>query len=1153
MKILQVRFTNLNSLLGSQFIDFATGPLANAGIFAITGPTGAGKSTILDAITLALFGRAARYRSKPSPPDMISRGTGEAHAEVTFSVNDSKIYRASWHLAKARKRADGVIQSAKRFIFDENDKEIASGTRPCDDLIVSLTGLTPDRFFRSAMLAQGEFAKFLQADERERAELLESLTNTEIYTKISEVCYRRHEQAKQTLALQQSRIESISILSDSDVEALRASIQNERNNLHNVKQHLATLIQRVQLLEQKSALEERQRLLNQEMIEHQNRSTQFEPNLHRIQTHKRASLKLADVNMLRVLEQQKLAAVEKLQTEKLEELIAAKNYASTTSAVLEWCRSTIQTLEAEESSLEEKRFAIQYRANVLELWLSMHENQRVLFHELPEVTKSYSHVKSLEHELKSSEDNVVRIEKELAQAKTKHERAIQESESAEHDLLVNQQQLESRRALLVELLNGTSIESLQASRDLAVKNIECISQAKESFEEVARLEGEINAISPKIEELAAKTAKLVESMDLTKSQLSIAKQLEESLRMNQLQAAKIKSFEEHRLQLKEHEPCPLCGAVEHPYVHGENELPSIDEIELKLNESCANVNRLAGELAEYHQKINGISLDSRTFLVKRDSLSERKSELLKQIELACIQLQLEMLIPSELDVCLGVQRTQLSSCQNILDQVSVATKELSELESLQRILAERDASRKVILAENVFAVELLQTQLQDSRNNNERLKREHKECCNEFMSTASEWMQNISENDTCETVLAQLNQFAQTYRERHEEHTTRVGMLNELHKHLETLKQKKTKVSELLKDIESKSNRLVLELSPAAIETELVTDFDRANRLHQEKFELWQTSCSQLHHTEEHVESLTRQISVARESLQQHAVDLGFHSADDLCQSLMPLEVFESLEIERTEITSQIQNCYTRISATVSELQEITSRIAGPQDTLQADRLMIGDLENSRDQLATSLGMLEQQLAADVQAKTEVARQSADNVALEKDLETKRILNELIGSADGKKFRAYTQSLMMGYLLGNANRHLRKFNDRYELTKGLDGPLQIDVLDLHQAGMRRPLASLSGGESFLVSLALALGLSDLSGSNVQIDSLFIDEGFGTLDSASLDMAISALETLHGENKTIGVISHAEMLRERITTQVRVHKRRNGVSEIEVVG
>ena len=129
MKILQVRFANLNSLQGPQFIDFTAEPLANSGIFAITGPTGAGKSTILDAITLALFGRAARYRSKPSPPDMISRGTAEAFAEVTFSIELKNVYRASWHIARARKRIDGAVQHAKRFIFDGRNREIASGPR----------------------------------------------------------------------------------------------------------------------------------------------------------------------------------------------------------------------------------------------------------------------------------------------------------------------------------------------------------------------------------------------------------------------------------------------------------------------------------------------------------------------------------------------------------------------------------------------------------------------------------------------------------------------------------------------------------------------------------------------------------------------------------------------------------------------------------------------------------------------------------------------------------------------------------------------------------------------------------------------------------------------------------------------------------------
>ena len=164
-----------------------------------------------------------------------------------------------------------------------------------------------------------------------------------------------------------------------------------------------------------------------------------------------------------------------------------------------------------------------------------------------------------------------------------------------------------------------------------------------------------------------------------------------------------------------------------------------------------------------------------------------------------------------------------------------------------------------------------------------------------------------------------------------------------------------------------------------------------------------------------------------------------------------------------------------------------------------------------------------------------------------------RRLRELIGSHDGSKFRRYAQGMSLDILTRHANRHLATLSDRYQICRDDDQEaLNLHIEDLHQAGTKRPMASLSGGESFLASLALALGLSDLAGRNVRIESLFIDEGFGSLDPDTLEVAIAALEGLRQDNKTVGVISHVDLLKERIGTQIAVEKRAGGVSTIRII-
>ena len=148
-------------------------------------------------------------------------------------------------------------------------------------------------------------------------------------------------------------------------------------------------------------------------------------------------------------------------------------------------------------------------------------------------------------------------------------------------------------------------------------------------------------------------------------------------------------------------------------------------------------------------------------------------------------------------------------------------------------------------------------------------------------------------------------------------------------------------------------------------------------------------------------------------------------------------------------------------------------------------------------------------------------------------------LHELIGSADGKKYRNFVQGLTFEMMIGHDNRQLKKMTDRYLLIRDDAQPLELNVIDNYQAGEIRSTKNLSGGESFIVSLALALGLSQMASKNVRVDSLFLDEGFGSLDEDALDTALETLASLQHDGKLIGVISHVAAIKERISTQIQV--------------
>ncbi|MEM9017333.1 MAG: AAA family ATPase, partial [Verrucomicrobiota bacterium] len=215
MKILSVRIHNLNSLKGEHLVRFDREPLASAGLFAITGPTGAGKTTLLDAITLALYGKAARYGNESNPEHVMTRHCGECSAEVEFETT-SGIYRAAWERHRAGKKPDGKLQPPKRYIYDSHGEPLAQQIREAEQKIEALLGLNYDRFLRSVLLAQGDFARFLKAEANERAELLESLTGTTIYSRLGKLAHEEAIRRQEELNAKKAGLEQIELLNEEE-------------------------------------------------------------------------------------------------------------------------------------------------------------------------------------------------------------------------------------------------------------------------------------------------------------------------------------------------------------------------------------------------------------------------------------------------------------------------------------------------------------------------------------------------------------------------------------------------------------------------------------------------------------------------------------------------------------------------------------------------------------------------------------------------------------------------------------------------------------------------------------------------------------------------------------------------------------------------
>ncbi|MBI0426429.1 AAA family ATPase [Psychrobacter sp. NG27] len=277
-----------------------------------------------------------------------------------------------------------------------------------------------------------------------------------------------------------------------------------------------------------------------------------------------------------------------------------------------------------------------------------------------------------------------------------------------------------------------------------------------------------------------------------------------------------------------------------------------------------------------------------------------------------------------------------------------------------------------------------------------------------------------------------------------------------------------------------------------------------------------------------------------------------FVSEADFEQSRLPKEARDALKNRQFSIEQALNYAKVQLQATQQSLNE---QLANPL-TAEPREILAGKQQTLQTEIDTRFGVLgaiEQQLKANEQQKIAQSTQSVAIAAQKEILQVWQQLYELIGSADGKKYRTFAQGLTFQVMIDHANKQLGKMSDRYLLIHDADNALELNVIDNYQGGDVRSTKNLSGGEGFIISLALALGLSQMASQNIRVDSLFLDEGFGTLDEESLDIALDTLTSLQQEGKIIGIISHVQALKERILTQIKVEKISGGFSQISGQG
>jgi exonuclease SbcC len=277
--------------------------------------------------------------------------------------------------------------------------------------------------------------------------------------------------------------------------------------------------------------------------------------------------------------------------------------------------------------------------------------------------------------------------------------------------------------------------------------------------------------------------------------------------------------------------------------------------------------------------------------------------------------------------------------------------------------------------------------------------------------------------------------------------------------------------------------------------------------------------------------------------------EYDFNSSQAFEHAHLNKEAYETLAASCKAIEERYAHMQTLKESTTKQLQEQQARNLSDATLSDINDELTG-LQNSIDELQKSIGSLEKELEINA---TNMKKHTDKIEALEKKKDAFKVwvkLNDMIGSSSGDKFAKFAQGITLDQLIYLANKHLEILSPRYELQRLESNKiLEIEIIDGFQGDVVRPVSTLSGGESFIVSLSLALGLSSLASQKIRIDSLFLDEGFGTLDSESLELALNALNQLQASGKMVGVISHVEALKERIPKQIKVEPRGDGTSQI----
>lgn len=1193
MKILKININNIQSLKGVQTeINFTDGILSQAGLYAITGQTGAGKSTILDAITLALYGKINRYGNDKPSSEIITHNQKEAYAEVSFEVNDT-VYMARW--AASFTRNNTINQTDERKLFKIVDGElvlIAEKVSNVNPEIERIVGLKYEQFTKSILLAQNNFSAFLKAKPDERAEMLSKITGTQIYEEISKKVFEQTKAFETEINNLRAQINGTS-LSLEQCNQIAVLIGEKENQIQKTKTELEAVVAKITWLEavkkvtkdiatQKEALKvvnehfvtndlvykklanyNKALLIQKEVEVFENANKNWDKNEKDNQktTQEIAVLVANDLRItpLLALENEKLQAVLQEQLTKKPLIEKAKltvGAIANTTELLQQNEKDVAKAKTDSETNQEKLDAQTVQKTTLVASLKENEATQLEFQKYSNweaekgvVASKYKEIEKVQKEIEAFK--LSDLEKKLASYDTQNLGITIFLEKAEIENAALKQQLD---ALEIQKKSGETLEVLSKTKEQTKTDLD-------NWKKLSDFLPKLKIANKEFETCTLEQGKLITAKEILEEILLERKESLAILIENKNLKLLIASLDEHRHQLKDGQECPLCGAEEHPFsanlpeISKKNDLDEkIKKLELEIELKEKEEKVLIGKIASLKQQKEGVE---KKIVEIKDSILQLESVLKTEQEWSVEEIQTILADLEKKHIATDAQITKLSKLNADYEELSKLFSQKSnrlnqmrlDVSSFQTVQNQVKAKQKDILENFDFIKEVLGLFEQNLETNT----------LDKVLEIGLKLNANLEKWKAVSLVL-KTNQDKLVLVENGLTGllTKKESLETNFSKYKDENKILKDKVVALENDL--KTQTAIFELkSPQDEENRLETEVKKAQELVNKLTTEKGTTQTDLKNKKEVLVQLNTEKSAINQTLEWAKKDLeakifqnGFENQAQL-QEALQLENSALLVAQKQDFDNKKQQLEGALKA--SELHEKTL-LSEPATTEQEADLFAqkNNLEKDTTVINQEIGQLREQIDNDKKIKNAnqeiVATIETKNVAFLKwDL-----LNKTIGSSDGKSFKKFAQDFTLSLLVQHANKHLETMFNRYELFKDdHSDEMELQIKDKHFFGEIRNINSLSGGETFLVSLSLALGLSDLASKNTKIRSLFIDEGFGSLDPENLNNALDALEMLRqNDDRQIGIISHVEELKKRITTQIQVTKYSSEYSSIAIV-